>query len=75
MPAAARLGQSYSKAGAPLVVASALSGLLRQFACVWPSGGGEGPGGELFDVEAADMLTPLILYGIAGRPTAGFEGP
>jgi hypothetical protein len=52
--------------GDPLVVASAIGGLMWQFAYTWLAGGGEDIGRSLSDEEAVDTLAALIHRGVAG---------
>ena len=64
--------------GEPLVVASAMVGLLSEFARTWLLGHGESLGRELSAEEAVDTLTGFIVNGISGppvpAPAAGADG-
>ncbi|KAA2254948.1 TetR/AcrR family transcriptional regulator [Solihabitans fulvus] len=61
--------------GDPLVVASALSGLMWEFAYTWLVSGGAELGRELSDDEAVETLTSLVLHGIAGPADDVAGGP
>ncbi|WP_041832060.1 TetR/AcrR family transcriptional regulator [Actinoplanes sp. N902-109] len=53
--------------GDPLVLATAFTSLVSQFAAMWQSGRAPHLGRELGDEEAIETLTSLIHAGIGGR--------
>jgi AcrR family transcriptional regulator len=53
--------------GDPLVLATAFTALVSQFAAMWQSGSGPDLGRDLSDEEAIETLTALIHTGIGGR--------
>jgi AcrR family transcriptional regulator len=55
--------------GEPLVVATAMTSLMSQFAFTWLVGSAP-PGRELTEREAIDTLTAFIVHGISGPPGA-----
>lgn len=63
--------------GDPLVVASAMTGMVWQFALTWLAGPGHGPelGRELSDDEAIETLTSFVMHGISGQPADSAREP